>query len=298
MFVVWQDASRFELRSKVSTWIFGIAWHKALKALERQKREGPPLPAPAEIARPDDGASALEIREWLGHALDRLSPDQRLVVELTFFAGCSYQEIADDRGLPRQHGEDPNVSCASSPARHPGVARCGGPGEDSMTNKATTGDLERKALELLPWYVNGTLEGEERELVGRQVLASLTCRKELERLRHLQQLIQRDDAEAAATDREFERLMARIQASDAPTRPHATLRRRGFGWFPFAIAATVVGAVAASLWWGTLPPSAPSGPYETLTSSQPAVGTPCACGSCSRPASTNRNSVSCWRVTA
>ncbi len=39
MFVVWQDASRFELRSKVSTWIFGIAWHKALKALDRQKRE-------------------------------------------------------------------------------------------------------------------------------------------------------------------------------------------------------------------------------------------------------------------
>jgi RNA polymerase sigma-70 factor (ECF subfamily) len=100
MFVVWQDASRFELRSKVSTWIFGIAWHKALKALERQKRDGPPLPAPAEIARPDDGASALEIREWLGLALDRLSPDQRLVVELTFFAGCSYQEIATIAGCP------------------------------------------------------------------------------------------------------------------------------------------------------------------------------------------------------
>jgi len=94
MFVVWQDASRFELRSKVSTWIFGIAWHKALKALERQKREGAPLPPPTEIERPDEGASALEVREWLGLALDRLSSDQRLVVELTFFAGYSYREIA------------------------------------------------------------------------------------------------------------------------------------------------------------------------------------------------------------
>ena len=92
--MVWQDASRFELRSKVSTWIFGIAWHKALKALERQKREGPPLPPPTEIERPDDEASALEVREWLSLALDRLSSDQRLVVELTFFVGCSYQEIA------------------------------------------------------------------------------------------------------------------------------------------------------------------------------------------------------------
>lgn len=100
MFVVWQDASRFELRSKVSTWIFGIAWHKALKALDRQKRDAPQLPSPTEFARPDDGASALEIREWLGRALDGLSPDQRLVVELTFFAGCSYQEIAQIAHCP------------------------------------------------------------------------------------------------------------------------------------------------------------------------------------------------------
>ena len=42
-----------------------------------------------------------------------------------------------------------------------------------MTSKGMSGDLEQRALELLPWYVNGTLEGEERELVGRQVLASL-----------------------------------------------------------------------------------------------------------------------------
>jgi hypothetical protein len=63
---------------------------------------------------------------------------------------------------------------------------------------------ERTALELLPWYVNETLKGEERELVSRQVLASITCRKELERLRRLQQLIQREDAEATATGRAFE----------------------------------------------------------------------------------------------
>ena len=73
-----------------------------------------------------------------------------------------------------------------------------------MTSNELRSD-ERKTMELLPWYVNGTLEGEERELVGRQVLSSLTCRKELERLRRLQELIQRDDAEAAATGRAFER---------------------------------------------------------------------------------------------
>ena len=100
MFAVWQEASRFELRSKVSTWIFGIAWHKGLKALEREKRLVPPQSSPAEVGRPDDGASALEIREWLSQALGRLSADQRLVVELTFFEGCSYQEIAEIADCP------------------------------------------------------------------------------------------------------------------------------------------------------------------------------------------------------
>ncbi len=100
MFVVWQDAARFELRSKVSTWIFGIAWHKTLKALERQKRVAAPLEEPASASGPEDAASLLENREWLRRALDRLSPEQRLVVELTFFVGCSYQQIAEIAGCP------------------------------------------------------------------------------------------------------------------------------------------------------------------------------------------------------
>lgn len=100
MFVVWQDAARFELRSKVSTWIFGIAWHKALKALERQKRAAAPLVEPEQPERPDDAVNLLEIRERLRRALDRLTPEQRLVVELTYFVGRSYQEIAEIAGCP------------------------------------------------------------------------------------------------------------------------------------------------------------------------------------------------------
>ncbi len=100
MFVVWQDATRFELRSKVSTWILGIAWRKALKALQRQKRVAVPLDEPEQPGRPDDAAGLLENREWLRRALDRLAPEQRLVVELTFFVGCSYKEIAAIANCP------------------------------------------------------------------------------------------------------------------------------------------------------------------------------------------------------
>jgi RNA polymerase sigma-70 factor (ECF subfamily) len=99
MFVVWQDAARFELRSKVSTWVFGIAWYKALKALERQKR-GAGLPALEPDELPAEDRGVLEDRDWLRRGLDRLSPEHRLVVELTFFVGCSYGEIAAIAGCP------------------------------------------------------------------------------------------------------------------------------------------------------------------------------------------------------
>ncbi|MCB1693307.1 MAG: hypothetical protein KDI19_11110, partial [Pseudomonadales bacterium] len=37
LFVVWEKADRFEGRSKVSTWITGIAYLKGIKALDRLK---------------------------------------------------------------------------------------------------------------------------------------------------------------------------------------------------------------------------------------------------------------------
>lgn len=124
---------------------------------------------------------------------------------------------------------------------------------------------ERQALELLPWYVNGTLEGEERELVSRQVLASLTCRIELERLRRLQQLIRRDDPEAAATDRAFERLMARIEASGASPRSNVRQPGHPFVRTRFALAASLAAAVSVLLWWWAAVPSTTPRIYETLT---------------------------------
>ncbi len=124
---------------------------------------------------------------------------------------------------------------------------------------------ERRALELLPWYVNGTLEGEERELVARWSLASLVCRKELERLRRLQQLMQRDDAEAAATGRAFERLMTRIETSETTLLSRARRAVRQITWTPFALAASLAAAVSVLLMWGTTSPPAMNRSYETLT---------------------------------
>jgi len=93
MYVVWQDAARFQARSRVSTWVFGIAWHKAVRALDRQRRFAGLQELDLDELPAEDRGS-LEERDWLRRGLDRLPPEQRLVVELTFFVGCSYEEIS------------------------------------------------------------------------------------------------------------------------------------------------------------------------------------------------------------
>jgi RNA polymerase sigma-70 factor (ECF subfamily) len=98
MLVVWQNASRFDYTSRLSTWIFGIAYHKALKALARASKEpADPLPDVPKWSDQDDPEEIMA-RQELGHALARaleaLSPEQRAVVELTFYHECSYREIA------------------------------------------------------------------------------------------------------------------------------------------------------------------------------------------------------------
>jgi RNA polymerase sigma factor (sigma-70 family) len=105
MLVVWQNASRFNHASRLSTWIFGIAHNKALKALARSanKSSDVPLATPEEwIDRegPEEALTRQEFGSTVARALEALSPEQRAVVELTFYHECSYQEIAEITGCP------------------------------------------------------------------------------------------------------------------------------------------------------------------------------------------------------
>ena len=99
MFIVWRESARFESRSRVSTWVFGIAWHKAVKALERQRRHDARFTDELEQIPAVERAN-YEERDWLRRGLDRLSPEHRLVLELTFYVGCSYNEIAAIANCP------------------------------------------------------------------------------------------------------------------------------------------------------------------------------------------------------
>jgi RNA polymerase sigma factor (sigma-70 family) len=99
LYVVWNQAERFNGTSKVSTWIFAIAYRTALKALSRHDD---PLPdAPEEdqpmadaAERPEARLGLAQARAAIDVALRALSVDQRAAVELTYFHGFSYPEIA------------------------------------------------------------------------------------------------------------------------------------------------------------------------------------------------------------
>jgi len=98
MLVVWRDARKFQGRAAVSSWIFGIAYRKALTAMRTERRYQAPLDRRAEP--PASPGPSVENEEWIEAALAHLSADHRQVLELTYFCGFSYREIAEIAGCP------------------------------------------------------------------------------------------------------------------------------------------------------------------------------------------------------
>ena len=104
MVEVWRGAGKFGARSRVRTWMFGIAHHKAIDALRRRRRTTVPLDDLVAFASdaegPEDAALRAVDRVRLEAALAALSPEHRAVLELAFLHGFSVKEIAEIAGCP------------------------------------------------------------------------------------------------------------------------------------------------------------------------------------------------------
>jgi RNA polymerase sigma-70 factor, ECF subfamily len=106
MLVVWGNSRSFGGRSSVSTWIMGIGYRKALKLLASSRRWTDRIAsAPLEdlIERSEvlaEQSDDNDLRDLLDEALRHLSAEHRAVVELTYFYGCSYEEIAAIAACP------------------------------------------------------------------------------------------------------------------------------------------------------------------------------------------------------
>ena len=103
LLVVWERAAGFKGESKLSTWIFAIAYRKAMKALRRYDAPVEDPDAENRASQDDDPEQAFghaRLHELLREAMAELSPEHRGVVELTYFNDLSYREIAEIMDCP------------------------------------------------------------------------------------------------------------------------------------------------------------------------------------------------------
>ena len=100
----WRGAARFEHRSSVASWLFGIARRQAR---DRTRSRGPELAPPQELEElitgdrgPEAHALASAARADLISALDRLPSHHREPLVLALVHGLSGPEIAAVLGVP------------------------------------------------------------------------------------------------------------------------------------------------------------------------------------------------------
>ena len=103
LMVVWERAADFKGESKLSTWIFAIAYRKAMKAVRRYDvpiEDHDAENRASNDASPEEAFGQTRLHGLLRGAMAELSPDHRGVVELTYFQDLSYREIAEIMDCP------------------------------------------------------------------------------------------------------------------------------------------------------------------------------------------------------
>ena len=98
MLAVWRGAKTYRGDSKPSTWIFGIAYRQSLKRLSRKQIR---ISSRVDVEQISDrSVHTMEQEDWVRRGLDELPTAQRLAVELVFYLGLSYEEVATVTDCP------------------------------------------------------------------------------------------------------------------------------------------------------------------------------------------------------
>jgi RNA polymerase sigma-70 factor (ECF subfamily) len=101
---VWRQASRFEGRSAVSTWLIAIARFKALSSLRKRREEGLDEETMEAIEEPSDNPALaiekLDKGEKLRQCLAALTREHREVIDLVYYHEKSVEEVAQIIGIP------------------------------------------------------------------------------------------------------------------------------------------------------------------------------------------------------
>jgi putative zinc finger protein len=119
-----------------------------------------------------------------------------------------------------------------------------------------------RAFELLPWLINGTLAGPEREAVEQHLRACIVCRRELKEQQRLHFSVRARRTADVSAEAGFDRLNSELDAVADAARPRSRIRYAMAAKFAVAAAAGV--AVLAVLLWFTPLPNLGRDDYKTL----------------------------------
>lgn len=103
LLAVWRKAATFNHTSKLSTWIFAIAYRRACKSLEsldEPQQDGIDEREGLDADRPEWQFDQVRMAEAVDGALAVLPLAQRTAFQLTFYHDMSYTEIADIMDVP------------------------------------------------------------------------------------------------------------------------------------------------------------------------------------------------------
>jgi len=99
-----QHADRFEGRSSVSTWLLGIARHKALTAANRRPTESLDCEqAQSVVDTANDPEAELGDKDRgavIRRCLQSLSPEHAEIIDLVYYQEKSIKEIVEILGIP------------------------------------------------------------------------------------------------------------------------------------------------------------------------------------------------------
>jgi RNA polymerase sigma-70 factor, ECF subfamily len=101
---VWRQASRFEGRSAVSTWLIATARFKALSLLRKRRDDGLDAETAESIEDaaddPERAVTKQDKGEKLRKCLEGLSPEHREIIDLVYYHEKSVEEVARIVGIP------------------------------------------------------------------------------------------------------------------------------------------------------------------------------------------------------
>ena len=91
----YESLERFRGDSSLRTWLYGIARHRCLDMIRKQRRHGPSADKAPEKQDPKSGADQrIAARDVLRKCLGNLKPEVREAVILRYQEGYSYPEMA------------------------------------------------------------------------------------------------------------------------------------------------------------------------------------------------------------